>query len=120
MFGLRACHKRRRGGVLRAGPGNEGDTMTGIDGGGVGGGYAGVTAANRLTGRTGVAVTLINPRPAFVERIRLHQLVCGSGDAVADYRGVLAPGVRLVVDTVTRIDADRRRVALAGGGSLSY
>ena len=30
----------------------------------VGGGYAGVMAANRLTGRGGVKVTLINPRPA--------------------------------------------------------
>lgn len=38
----------------------------------IGGGYAGVMAANRMT-RRGVTVTLINPRPAFVERIRLHQ-----------------------------------------------
>ena len=30
----------------------------------VGGGYAGVMAANRLTGRGGVKVTLINPCPA--------------------------------------------------------
>ena len=71
----------------------------------IGGGYAGVMAANRLTQRDDVTVTLINPRPAFVERIRLHQLVGGSYDAAADYREVLGAGIRLVVDTVTRIDA---------------
>ncbi|MFI6265344.1 NAD(P)/FAD-dependent oxidoreductase [Micromonospora sp. NPDC051006] len=86
----------------------------------VGGGYAGVMAANRLTRREGVTVTLINPRPAFVERIRLHQLVGGSDDAVVDYQEILAGRVALVVDTVTRIDAAGRRVTLASGGTLDY
>ncbi|MFJ5843065.1 NAD(P)/FAD-dependent oxidoreductase [Streptomyces shenzhenensis] len=86
----------------------------------IGGGYAGVMAANRLTQRDDVTVTLINPRPAFVERIRLHQLVGGSDDAVVDYRRILAGGVRLVVDAVTRIDAAERRVTLATGGTVGY
>ncbi|CAL9449922.1 NADH dehydrogenase-like protein YjlD [Actinosynnema sp. ALI-1.44] len=86
----------------------------------VGGGYAGVMAANRLTRRDDVSVTLVNPRPTFVERIRLHQLVAGSHPAVVDYREVLAPRVRLVVDSATAIDPAARGVALAGGGSLSY
>lgn len=60
----------------------------------IGGGYAGVMAANRPTQRDDVTVTLINPRATFVERIRLHQLVGGSNDAVVDYRDVLADGVR--------------------------
>ena len=86
----------------------------------IGGGYAGVMAANRLTQRDDVTVTLINPRPTFVERIRLHQLVGGSDDAVVDYREVLAEGIRLVVDTVTRIDAAERSVTLATGGTVGY
>ncbi|MFF3941811.1 NAD(P)/FAD-dependent oxidoreductase [Streptomyces phaeofaciens] len=86
----------------------------------IGGGYAGVMAANRLTQRDDVTVTLINPRPAFVPRLRLHQLVGGSHDAVVDYRAVLADGVRLVVDTVTRIDAAGRRVEPASGGTVGY
>ncbi|MFD9390286.1 NAD(P)/FAD-dependent oxidoreductase [Streptomyces sp. NPDC060000] len=86
----------------------------------IGGGYAGVMAANRLTRRGDVSVTLINPRQTFVERIRLHQLVGGSDDAVVDYPKVLADGVRLVVDTVTRIDAAGRHVELASGGSVGY
>lgn len=86
----------------------------------VGGGYAGVMAANRLTQREDVAVTLVNPRREFVERIRLHQLVGGSDDAVAEYREVLAEGVRLVVDTVARIDAGGCGVVLESGGVVGY
>ncbi|MEV0811222.1 FAD-dependent oxidoreductase [Micromonospora sp. NPDC050200] len=86
----------------------------------VGGGYAGVMAANRLTQRDDVTVTLINPRPCFVHRIRLHQLVGGTGDAVVGYREILADRVRLVVDTATRIDAAGRSVTLADGGTVGY
>ncbi|MDG4798843.1 FAD-dependent oxidoreductase [Micromonospora sp. WMMD1082] len=86
----------------------------------IGGGYAGVMAANRLTQRDDVTVTLVNPRPTFVHRIRLHQVVGGSHDAVVDFREVLAEGVRLVVDTVTRIDAAERGVRLATGGTVGY
>jgi NADH dehydrogenase FAD-containing subunit len=38
----------------------------------IGGGYAGVLAANRLTQRDDVTVTLINARSTFVERILLQ------------------------------------------------
>ncbi|GAB3582190.1 FAD-dependent oxidoreductase [Leifsonia lichenia] len=86
----------------------------------IGGGYAGVTAANRLTRRDDVAVTLVNARPMFVERIRLHQLVGGSDDAVVDFGKVLADRIDLVVDTVERLDAAGRRVILASGGSIAY
>lgn len=86
----------------------------------VGGGYAGVLAANRLTSRRDVAVTLVNPRAAFVERIRLHQLVAGTHDAVVDPATVLGSRVRRVVGEVARIDAAGRRVELADGGALAY
>lgn len=86
----------------------------------LGGGYAGVMAANRLMSRGDIRVTLVNPRPQFVERIRLHQLAAGNDDAVADYRTVLNAGVHLVVDTADRIDATARRVSLGSGGALDY
>ncbi|SDM73891.1 NADH dehydrogenase, FAD-containing subunit [Streptomyces sp. cf386] len=86
----------------------------------VGGGYGGVTAANSLARRDGVSVTVVNPRPDFVERIRLHQLLTGSDDAVVGFGEVLGGNVRLVVDTATRIDAAECRVSLAGGGTVSY
>jgi NADH:ubiquinone reductase (H+-translocating) len=86
----------------------------------IGGGYAGVMAANRLSRRCDVTVTLINPRPRFVHRIRLHQLVGGTDGAAVDYRDVLAEDVRLVADTVTRIDAAGRGVTLSSGGTVGY
>lgn len=86
----------------------------------IGGGYAGVMAANRLTKRPDITVTLINPRPSFVERIRLHQLVGGSNDATVEYDKVLNARVRLLIDTVTRIDAPGREVTLADGETLTY
>ncbi|GHH59526.1 NADH dehydrogenase FAD-containing subunit [Streptomyces umbrinus] len=86
----------------------------------LGGGYAGVMAANRLTQRDDVSVTLINPRPVFVHRIRLHQVVGGSHDVVVDYREVLAKSVRLVVDTAAWIDTAEHGVALAAGGTVGY
>ncbi|MVU78564.1 FAD-dependent oxidoreductase [Nocardia sp. ET3-3] len=86
----------------------------------IGGGYAGVMAANRLRMREGLSVTVINPRPRFVERIRLHQLAAGSGAAVAEYDEVLGQGIRLIVDEAVEIDAVRRSVALRSGGNVAY
>jgi NADH dehydrogenase len=86
----------------------------------LGGGYAGTLAANRLRRNADVAVTLVNPRPSFVERFRLHELAAGSGDATRDYATVLRDDVRVVVDTAVRIDAAARSVELASGDALSY
>ncbi|MGW0159334.1 NAD(P)/FAD-dependent oxidoreductase [Mycobacterium sp. NPDC003323] len=86
----------------------------------IGGGYAGVLAANHLLQRDDVDITLINARPQFVERIRLHQLAAGNDDAVADYADLLGERVRLVVERAECIDTDGRRVHLASGAALDY
>lgn len=86
----------------------------------VGGGYAGTMAANRLRQRRDIDITLVNARPVFVERIRLHQLVADTGAATADYATLLGDGIRLVVDTVDRIDATARRVLVSSGAELNY
>ncbi|WP_139004971.1 NAD(P)/FAD-dependent oxidoreductase [Arthrobacter crystallopoietes] len=85
----------------------------------IGGGYAGVIAANRLSTNPDLRITLINPRRAFVERIRLHQRVAGSHDAVVDLSEVLAPSVQIAVDTVKRIDAGSQTLE-QGGGTTRY
>ncbi|AZG43717.1 NAD(P)/FAD-dependent oxidoreductase [Gordonia insulae] len=85
----------------------------------LGGGYAGTMAANRLSAEGSAAdITVVNARPRFVHRIRLHQWIAGTGTAEEDYRQVLSDRVRLVVDTATRI-ADGR-VELASGAALDY
>jgi NADH:ubiquinone reductase (H+-translocating) len=86
----------------------------------IGGGFAGILAANRLQQNTGIDITLVNPRPKFVQRLRLHQFVAGTGDATADYGTVLGDGVRLVVDSATRIDTSARKVLLESGYTLDY
>lgn len=86
----------------------------------IGGGYSGALAANRLLARTDVDITLVNARPEFVERVRLHQFVAGTGDAAVDYGTLLGEGVELVVDSATRIDTAARAVHLAAGRPLPY
>src|ERR1700739_1525136 len=86
----------------------------------VGGGYAGTLAANHLRQRPDIDITLVNARPVFVERIRLHQLVADTGSATADYGTLLGDGIRLIVDTVERIETPDRRVLLTSGAELSY
>lgn len=84
----------------------------------IGGGYSGTLAANHLRMRAGSKmpdITLVNPRPKFVERIRLHQVVAGNYDATVDYGSLLGDGIKLVVDTATCIDAANRTVQFASG-----
>jgi NADH dehydrogenase FAD-containing subunit len=85
----------------------------------IGAGYAGVMACNRLlaslrreeAGR--VHVTVVNPRPEFVERIRLHELAAGSRASVLlPLADSLHPDARLLVGTARRIDADARTVTV--------
>jgi NADH dehydrogenase len=86
----------------------------------IGGGYAGTLAANHLRLRADVDITLVNPRPLFVERIRLHQRVAGTHHATADYRSMLGEGIRLVVDAAVRIDIAEHKVALTSGTVLHF
>lgn len=86
----------------------------------LGGGYAGTHAANHLQLRDDVDVTLVNPRPEFVERIRLHQLAAGTGGATVGYDEVLNERVTRLVDSVSRIDAANRTVELASRRELPY
>ncbi len=86
----------------------------------IGGGYSGIYAANHLRLRSDLDITVVNPRPHFVERIRLHQFAAGTHPATVDYGSLLGSGIRLVVDTATRIDTDARRVELRSGDALDY
>ncbi|WP_123023232.1 NAD(P)/FAD-dependent oxidoreductase [Mycolicibacterium stellerae] len=81
----------------------------------IGGGYAGTLAANHLRLRSDIDITLVNPRPKFVERIRLHQLVAGTGEATADYGTLLGEGIQLVVDSASRINTAAQTVEFASG-----
>ncbi|MFE0024692.1 NAD(P)/FAD-dependent oxidoreductase [Amycolatopsis sp. NPDC059021] len=85
-----------------------------------GAGYAGVMAANRLAaaGQPDVHVTVVNPRPEFVERVRLHEHAAGGPDAKRPLSDLLRRGVRLRVGKVNAIA--ERSVGLEDGGSLEF
>jgi NADH dehydrogenase FAD-containing subunit len=91
----------------------------------LGAGYAGLTAALSLAGRTrrrgDVRVRLVNAQERFVERVRLHQ--SAAGEELADLHIptlVGGRGVEFVTGWVRGIDADARTVALADGRTLRY
>lgn len=78
------------------------------------GGYAGLTAAARI-GETasGVSLTLIDTKPEFVERIRLHEMAGGSTPRALPYEDFMtARHGRFVQAKVMSIDPGRRRVLI--------
>ena len=78
----------------------------------LGGGYAGLMAASRAT-RAGsaVQVTLIDARPAFTQRIRLHESLAGRTPKTLDYASLLKRrGARFVQARVESLDPGRQRV----------
>ncbi|RLV68076.1 oxidoreductase [Streptomyces sp. CBMAI 2042] len=95
----------------------------------IGAGYAGAIAAGRLARRLrreDVAITLVNPEPDFVERVRLHQLAVGQELRPRPFAEMFAgTGVRLRLARVTAVDADRKSVTITttdatAGEELTY
>lgn len=86
----------------------------------LGGGYAGLMAALRLA--PDHAVTLVDPKAMFVERIRLHELAAGSRFRVGrPYASLLSgTGVDHVRAAAITLDVTARRVRLSDGRTLSY
>ncbi|OLF11916.1 hypothetical protein BU204_29525 [Actinophytocola xanthii] len=82
----------------------------------VGAGYAGATAAVRLAGRSRgrVEVTVVNPRPTFVNRLRLHHLAVGRRVPAPDLAELLGRGVTFVEGYVTDLDPDAGRARISG------
>ncbi|MFD1815080.1 NAD(P)/FAD-dependent oxidoreductase [Rhodococcus gannanensis] len=86
----------------------------------VGAGYAGVTAANRIRARAGsdVTVTMVNPIPEFVERIRLHQHAAGADPATRPLSEMLHRDVEVVVGSAATIGDGE--VVLADGADVGF
>ncbi|MEV6018240.1 MULTISPECIES: FAD-dependent oxidoreductase [unclassified Streptomyces] len=84
----------------------------------LGAGYTGATAAGRLARRLhreDVTITLVNPEPDFVERVRMHQLATGQELRPRPLGEMFAgTGVELKIARVTAVDVDRRTVGVTG------
>ncbi len=92
----------------------------------VGGGFGGATAAKyvRMWSDYGISVTLVEPNASFIS-CPISNLVIGGVKTMADittpYDGLVKHhGVKVVHDSVSAIDADKRIVKLASGGELPY
>ncbi|GAK45698.1 FAD-dependent pyridine nucleotide-disulfide oxidoreductase [Tepidicaulis marinus] len=91
----------------------------------LGGGYAGLMAAVRLAQKKlPIKLTLIDEKPHFVERIRLHQVAAGDRLKQHYYAPFLAKsGISFVQARAEEIRADARELVLSGEGAperLSY
>lgn len=81
----------------------------------VGGGYSGLTAIDRLARRNlGAKLLLIDSKPTFVERIRLHEVAAGRDRRIFAYEPHLsALGADFIQARVTGIDARAARLEIA-------
>ncbi len=85
----------------------------------LGGGYGGLAAASRLAAHGGFKVTLVDARPAFYERIRLHEVAAGRGFRLWKYADVLAGlGIEFLEGRADALDPGRLSVDVctADGG----
>lgn len=83
----------------------------------LGGGYAGMLAAARVARREVAQVTLVDQRPGFVQRIRLHEALAGGAIPELAYGPALARrDVAFVQARVVGIDPARQEVQIAGPG----
>jgi len=85
----------------------------------LGGGYAGMIAAARIARAADtsspVAVTLIDAKPDFVQRIRLHEILAGRSPETLAYAPLLAKrGVAFLQARAESIDPATRRVVARG------
>jgi NADPH-dependent 2,4-dienoyl-CoA reductase/sulfur reductase-like enzyme len=92
----------------------------------IGGGYGGATAAKylRLFSNNTARVTLIEPNTAFIS-CPMSNLVIGGSRNLAE---ITSPydtlrkrhGIKIIQDSVSTIDADKKTVKLASGQTLRY
>jgi len=90
----------------------------------IGGGFGGATAAKYVRRfDSSIEVTLVEPNKEFVTCPFSNTVIGGMNPISAIshlYAGLRKHGVNVVHDTAASIDADRKIVKLASGGSLPY
>lgn len=92
----------------------------------IGGGYGGATAAKylRLFSNNTARVTLIEPNTAFVS-CPMSNLVIGGSRSLAEMTSPYDTlskrhGIKIIQDSVSNIDAEKKMVKLASGKTLRY
>ena len=85
----------------------------------LGGGYAGVLAANRIAGRLGRAakVTLVSDRDDLVHRVRLHEVIAGRRWRRYPLASMLRRRIAIVRARVVRVSVEARAVVVRDDAS---
>ena len=90
----------------------------------VGGGFGGATAAKYLRRfDSALEVTLIEPNDSFVTCPFSNTVIGGMNPLsriTHGYDGLRSQGIEVVRDSAMGIDAEKRLVSLAGGGTVAY
>lgn len=90
----------------------------------LGGGFGGLSTARRLARRLRQCqITLVDPKPNFVFTPLLYEQFTGeleTWEIAPTYGSLLPPQVEFRLDSVQRLDLQRRQVELQSGQVLSY
>jgi NADH:ubiquinone reductase (H+-translocating) len=90
----------------------------------LGGGYAGMRAVKKLArAKVDAEIVLINKNPYHYEATQLHQVAAGTrepADITFDIRKVAPKNVTVLIDEVTHIDQQAKRVDLKNGSPVTY
>ncbi|EQA36987.1 pyridine nucleotide-disulfide oxidoreductase [Leptospira inadai serovar Lyme str. 10] len=87
----------------------------------VGGGYAGIIAANRLARKnSSLRIILVTANDFFLEKIRNHQEIAGTKSKSYPIRNLLHKKVELKIGVVDRILPSEKRIRFLDNESLSY
>lgn len=86
-----------------------------------GGGYAGIIAANRLARKKlPIKITLISAEEEFHERIRNHQVICGTLAKTYSIKSLLHKNVEFKTAKITKIESQTKEVFLSDNKSIHY
>jgi NADPH-dependent 2,4-dienoyl-CoA reductase/sulfur reductase-like enzyme len=88
----------------------------------IGGGFAGATCARELK-RAGLSVTLVEPNATYTACPFSNSVLAGMRQLPAQqfgYDALKKDGVAIAQQNALRVDADKKEVTLADGGTLTY
>ncbi|BDA77757.1 dehydrogenase [Leptospira kobayashii] len=86
-----------------------------------GGGYAGIISANRLARKKlPIRIILVTAEEEFHERIRNHQVLCGTLAKTYSTKSLLHKKVELKIAKITKIESGSKEIFLSNNKKLNY
>lgn len=90
----------------------------------LGAGYGGMRTAKQLAkAHLDAEIVLVNKNPYHYQATELHEVAAGTKEPNQiefDVRKAVDPGVKVIIDEVTKVDQDAKKVELKNSDPLSY